>query len=93
VHRAPDQLDGHAQRGRGGGDSDGNARAETTHGLFETELVRRRGRWRRAAAVARPLAGVAWFDPRRLLEPIGHVPPAAAEARHHAGREATAWAA
>jgi transposase InsO family protein len=39
------------------------------------------------------LTWVAWFNHRRLLEPIGNVPPAEAEARDDAEPEATALAA
>jgi transposase InsO family protein len=76
------------------GDSYDNALAETIDGLFEAEVIRRRGPWRGVAAVE--LATLAWvdrLDHRRLLEPIGHVPPAGAEARYHAGLEAAALAA
>ena len=49
-------------------------------GLFKTEVIRRRGPWRSLGAVefATP-EWVDWFNTRRLLEPIGHVPPAKAE--------------
>jgi putative transposase len=76
------------------GDSHDNALAGTINGLFETEVVRRRGPWRSVEAVElATLAWVDWFNHRRLLEPIGNVPPAEAEARYHAGLEATALAA
>jgi putative transposase len=42
---------------------------------------------------ATALAWVNWFNYRRLLEPIGDIPPAEAEARYHAELEATALAA
>jgi transposase InsO family protein len=76
------------------GDSYDNALAETINGLFKTEVIRRRGPWRSVAAVElATLAWVDWFNHRRLLEPIGHVPPAEAEARYHAELEVTALAA
>jgi transposase InsO family protein len=76
------------------GDSYDNALAETINGLFKTEVIRRRGPWRSVEAVElATLAWVDWFNHRRLLEPIGHVPPAEAEARYHAELEATALAA
>jgi len=76
------------------GDSHDNALAGTINGLFETEVVRRRGPWRSVEAVElATLAWVDWFNHRRLLEPIGNVPPAEAEARYHAELEATALAA
>jgi transposase InsO family protein len=76
------------------GDSYDNALAETINGLFKTEVIRRRGPWRSVEAVElATLAWVDWFNHRRLLEPIGHVPPAEAEARYHAELEASALAA
>jgi putative transposase len=76
------------------GDSYDNALAETINGLFKTEVIRRCGPWRSVEAVElATLTWVDWFNHRRLLEPIGIVPPAEAEARYHAGLEATALAA
>jgi len=63
------------------GDSYDNAVAETTIGLFTTEVIRRRGPWRSVEAVeCATLAWVEWFNNRRLLEPLGYVPPAEFEA-------------
>jgi transposase InsO family protein len=65
------------------GDSYDNALAETINGLFKTEVIRRRGPWRSLQAVEfATLEWVDWFNRRRLLEPIGNVPPA--EALGHA---------
>ena len=76
------------------GDSFDNALAETVIGLFKTEVIRRRGRWRSLEAVEfATLEWVHWFNHRRLLGPIGHVPPAEAEARFHDQLENTAMAA
>ena len=76
------------------GDSHDNALAETINGLFKTEVVRRRGPWRSMEAVELvTLEWVDWFNHRRLLEPIGNMPPAEAEARCYAELEATALAA
>ena len=76
------------------GDSYDNALAETVIGLFKTEVVRRLGPWRSLEAVEwATLAWVDWFNHRRLLEPIGYVPPAEAEARYYATLEETALAA
>ena len=67
------------------GDSFDNALAETVIGLFKTEVIWRRGPWRGLEAVElATLEWVDWFNHRRLLGPIGHVPPAEAEAAHHA---------
>ncbi len=63
------------------GDSFDNALAETVIGLFKTEVIRRQGPWRTLEAVEyATLAWVDWFNHRRLLEPIGFVPPVEAEA-------------
>jgi putative transposase len=66
------------------GDSFDNALAETIIGLYKTELIRRRGPWRALDEVEyATLEWVDWFNHRRLLEPIGHVPPAEFEAAYH----------
>ena len=78
----------------GVGDSDDNALAETVIGLFKAEVIRRLGPWRSLEAVEwATLAWGDWFNHRRLLEPIGNIPPAEAEARFYATLEATALAA
>ena len=65
------------------GDSYDNALAESVIGLFKTEVIQRRGPWRSLEAVEfATLAWVDWFDTRRLLEPIGYVPPAEYEAQY-----------
>lgn len=65
------------------GDSYDNALAETINGLFKTEVIHRRGPWRSFEAVEfATLEWVDWFNTRRLLEPIGNMPPAEAEARY-----------
>ena len=70
------------------GDSYDNALAETINGLYKAELIHRRGPWRSLEAVEyATLEWVDWFNNRRLLEPIGNVPPAEAEARYYAGLE------
>jgi putative transposase len=76
------------------GDSYDNALAETINGLFKTEVIRRRGPWRSLEAVEfATLEWVDWFNNRRLLEPIGNIPPAEAEARYYAQLEEQAMAA
>jgi putative transposase len=66
------------------GDSYDNALAETVIGLYKTELIRRRGPWKGLEEVEyATLEWVDWFNHRRLLEPIGHVPPAEFEATYH----------
>jgi putative transposase len=76
------------------GDSYDDALAETVIGLFKAEVIRRLGPWRSLEAVEwATLAWVDWFNHRRLLEPIGNIPPAEAEERCHATLEETAVAA
>jgi putative transposase len=66
------------------GDSYDNALAETIIGLYKTELIRRRGPWKGIDDVEfATLEWVDWFNHRRLLEPIGNVPPAEFEAAYH----------
>ena len=76
------------------GDSYDNALAETINGLYKTELIHRRGPWRNLEAVEyATLEWVDWFNNRRLLEPIGNIPPAEAEARFYAQTEEFAMVA
>ncbi len=66
------------------GDSYDNALAESIIGLFKTEVIQRRGPWRHVEAVEfATLEWVDWFNTRRLLEPLGYVPPAEYEARYY----------
>jgi putative transposase len=66
------------------GDSFDNALAETIIGLYKTELIRRRGPWKGLDEVEyATLEWVDWFNHHRLLEPIGHLPPAEFEATHY----------
>jgi putative transposase len=66
------------------GDSYDNALAESIIGLFKTEVIRRLGPWKHLEAVEfATLDWVDWFNHRRLLEPIGYVPPAEYEARYY----------
>ncbi len=58
------------------GDSYDNALAETIFGLFKTEVIRKSGPWRNLEEVEfATLEWVDWFNNRRLLEPIGNIPP------------------
>ncbi len=76
------------------GDSYDNALAETINGLYKAEVIHRRGPWRSLEAVEyATLEWVDWFNNRRLLEPIGNIPPAEAEANYYAGLEVPALAA
>ena len=66
------------------GDSYDNALAETIIGLYKTEIIHRRGQWRHLEAVEyATLEWVDWFNHRRLLEPIGNVPPVEFEATYY----------
>ena len=76
------------------GDSYDNALAETINGLYKAEVIHRRGPWRTMEAVEfATLEWVDWFNNRRLLEPIGNIPPAEAEERYYAMMAETAMAA
>ncbi len=76
------------------GDSYDNALAETINGLYKAEVIWRRGPWRTMEAVEfATLEWVDWFNNRRLLEPIGNIPPAEAEANYYAAQEPRAMAA
>ena len=67
------------------GDSYDNALAESIIGLYKTEVIRRLGPWRCLEDVEfATLEWVDWFNHRRLLEPIGNVPPAECEAQYYA---------
>jgi putative transposase len=76
------------------GDSYDNALAETINGLFKAEVIWRRGPWRSMEAVEYAvLEWVDWYNNRRLMEPIGNIPPTEAEENYHADLEKTAIAA
>ena len=66
------------------GDSYDNALAETINGLYKTELIHRRAPWKTKEALElATLKWVSWFNHHRLLEPIGYIPPAEAEANYY----------
>ena len=66
------------------GDSYDNALAETINGLYKAEVIHRRGPWCSFEAVEyATLEWVDWFNHRRLLEPIGNIPPAEAEDQYY----------
>ena len=76
------------------GDSYDNALAESVIGLLKTEVIHRLGPWRNSDHVEfETLDWVDWFNNRRLLEPIGHIPPAEYEASYHQCQEAPAMVA
>lgn len=78
------------------GDSYDNALAETINGLYKAELIHRRAPWKTKEAVElATLEWVSWFNHQRLLEPIGYIPPAEAEANDYrqqaTGSRLPAW--
>jgi putative transposase len=76
------------------GDAYDNALAETVNGLYKTEVIRRRGPWRNLDAVEyATLEWVEWYNNRRLLEPLGYVPPAEYEEAYHQGQSTPAMVA
>ena len=76
------------------GDSYDNALAETINGLYKAELIHRRAPWKtREAVELATLEWVSWFNHHRLLEPIGYIPPAEAEANYWRQQQGQAIAA
>ena len=76
------------------GDSYDNALAETINGLYKAEVIHRKGPWRTLQAVEfATLEWVDWFNNRRLLGPIGYIPPAEAEERYYESTTHAAMAA
>ena len=66
------------------GDSYDNALAETVNGLYKAELIHRRGPWKtRESVELATLEWVSWFNHQRLMEPLGYIPPAEAEANYY----------
>jgi len=66
------------------GDSYDNALAETINGLYKAELIHKRAPWKsRETVELATLEWVSWFNHHRLLEPIGYIPPAEAEANYY----------
>jgi transposase InsO family protein len=66
------------------GDIYDNAPAETIKGLYKAELIDRRAPWKaREAVELATLEWVSWFNHHRLLEPLGYIPPAEAEATYY----------
>jgi putative transposase len=72
------------------GDSYDNSLAESTIGLFKTELIRRHGPWRTLEEVELATLGyIDWFNHHRLHGEIGDIPPAELEATYYRQPEAT----
>jgi transposase InsO family protein len=73
------------------GDSYDNALAETINGLYKAELIHRRAPWKTKESLElATLEWVSWFNHHRLLEPIGYIPPAEAEANYYRQLETAA---
>lgn len=76
------------------GDSYDNPLAETINGLYEAEVIHRRGPWRSFETVEfATLEWVDWFNHRRLLELIADTAPAEADERYYAMLDDPAMAA
>ena len=75
------------------GDSYDNALAETINGLYKAEVIHRRSWRNREAVELATLDWVDWFNHRRLLGPIGNIPPAEAEAAYYRQQAELAQAA
>jgi transposase InsO family protein len=71
------------------GDSYDNAMAESVIGLFKSEVIHRRSPWRQIDDVE----WVDWFNNRRLMEPLGHIPPTEFEAMYYRQQDESAAAA
>ena len=70
------------------GDSYDNALAETINGLYKTELIHRQGPWRNMQDLEMTTLGwVDWFNNRRLLGPIGVIPPPEADENFYVQRD------
>ncbi|WP_432805617.1 IS3 family transposase [Escherichia coli] len=66
------------------GDSYDNAMAESINGLYKAEVIHRKGWKNRAEVELATLTWVDWYNNRRLLERLGHTPPAEAEKAYYA---------
>ena len=74
------------------GDSYDNALAESVVGLFKTEVIRTKGPWRNLEDVEfAVLEWVWWFNNKRLLEPIGYIPPAEYEEMFYSAQNTQAF--
>ncbi|GEF58744.1 transposase [Escherichia coli O145:H28] len=69
---------------RSTGDSYDNAMAESINGLYKAEVIHRKSWKNRAEVELATLTWVDWYNNRRLLERLGHTPPAEAEKAYYA---------
>ena len=76
------------------GDSYDNALAETINGLYKAEVIHRCSSWRRREDVEwATLQWVDWYNNRRLMGPLGYIPPAEAEEAYYSQSQRLALAA
>ncbi|ERI50591.1 transposase IS401 [Pseudomonas sp. EGD-AK9] len=75
------------------GDSYDNALAETINGLYKTEVIHRQSWKSREAVEMATLDWVHWYNTKRLMEPLGDIPPAEAEANFYRQQAGQAMAA
>ncbi len=75
------------------GDSYDNALAETINGLYKTEVIHRQSWKSREAVEMATLDWVHWYNTKRLMEPLGDIPPAEAEANFYRQQSGQAMAA
>ena len=76
------------------GDAYDNAMAESVIGLYKTEVINKQGPWKHRQAVEfATLAWVDWFNNRRLLEPIGNIPPVELEHMYYQDKKRRAMVA
>jgi len=69
-------------------DSYDNAMAESTNSLYKAEVIHKNGPWRELDGVERAtLAWVNWFNKRRILQPIGDIPPTVYELMYYQNPE------
>ena len=72
------------------GDSYDNAMAESINSLYKAEVIHKNGPWRGLDDVERAtLTWVDWFNNRRILEPIGDIPPVEYELMYYHSPESS----
>ena len=73
------------------GDSYDNAMAESINGLYKAEVIHRKSWKNRTEVELATLTWVDWYNNRRLLERLGHIPPAEAEKAYYASIGNMIW--
>ncbi|EEY9927807.1 TPA: transposase [Escherichia coli] len=69
---------------RSTGDSYDNAMAKSINGLYKAEVIHRKSWKKRTEVELTTLTWVDWYNNQRLLERLGHIPPAEAEKAYYA---------